>query len=303
MATVQCKIEIPAVTGLKDNELTVGREFGLICEGEFPKNLNSQKLHFVEAAETKYLIKLLRVNLESESKAVFAVTSYKAGDIHWPDLQMTDDAQTFSLGPIAYKVESVIPKPEQKQASAQGQEQQQKTEAYGPIGPVNISIPQIYWIILLAAIGLFFSLVIFKIIRVVQRRNMIERLKEHDAALTPAAQFHASMRKLQRTNAVFFGAEESLEGAQGALEELRRMLLLYITRKYQIPALTWSPRLVIKDLKKYHRKIYVESGKELQPLLKEYQHASENKQSVIGSDIVNLSKRTRQLVELMENLS
>lgn len=300
MAAIQCKLEIPKVEGLNDNEITVGREVLLTCEGEFPKNLNPQKLHFVESAETKYLIKLLKVNFESETKAVFVVTSYKAADIRWPDLQMTDDAQTFSLGALDYRVETVIPKPDPKQAQP-GQEQ--KTEAYGPIGPADISIPHIYWVILLAVIGLVISLIVFKIVRVVQRRNMIERLKEHDSALAPLTQFHASMRKLQRVNPAFFGSVATQEDIHSAMEELRHMLRLYITRKYKIPALEWSARLIAKDIKKHHRKVYAECGSDLLALIKEYQHAFENKQSVIGSDVINLAKRTRSLVELMESLS
>jgi len=81
------------------------------------------------------------------------------------------------------------------------------------------------------------------------------------------------------------------------------MLLLFITRKYQIPALEWKTRLILRDIKKYHRGVYVECGTDLQTLLKEFQHAAENKQSVIGSDLVNLAKRTRHLVEQMESLT
>ncbi|MDG0815828.1 hypothetical protein [Bdellovibrio svalbardensis] len=301
MAAIQCKLDIPNVEGLKDNELTVGREAFMTCEGEFPKNLNPQKLHFVETAEIKYLIKLLKANFESETKAVFVVTSYKAGDIRWPDLQMTDDSQTFSLGAIDYHVETVIPKPDPKQPQVPGQEQ--KTEAYGPIGPADIGIPHLYWVILLAAIGLIISLIVFKVVRVIQRRNMIERLKEHDSALAPLTQFHTSMRKLQRMNPAFFGGSASQEDIHSGMDELRHMLRLYITRKYQIPALEWSTRLIVKDIKKHHRKVYAECGNDLQALIKEYQHAFENKQAVIGSDIVNLAKRTRSLVELMESLS
>ncbi len=301
MAAIQCKIEIPPVEGLKDNELTVGRETVMTCEGQFPKNLNPQKLHFVETAETKYLIKLLKANFESETKAVFVVTSYKAAEVRWPDLQMTDDSQTFSLGQMDYRVETVLPKPDPKKPQVPGQEV--KVEAFGPIGPADISIPHIYWVILLAVIGLLASLIIFKVVRVIQRRNMIERLKEHDSALTPLTQFHTSMRKLQRANPAFFGGKTAPEDVHGAMEELRRMLRLYITRKYQIPALEWSARLINKDIKRHHRKVYAECGHDLQALIKEYQHAFENKQSVIGSDVVNLAKRTRSLVELMESLS
>jgi len=42
---------------------------------------------------------------------------------------------------------------------------------------------------------------------------------------------------------------------------------------------------------------------DLQALLKEYEHANANKDSVLASDVVNLAKRTRNLVEQMESLT
>lgn len=302
MVSVQCKFEIPKVEGLKDNEMTVGREALVTCEGEFPKNLQVDKLHFVETAEQKYLIKLLKARMESPSKAVFVVTGYKAGNIEWPDLQMTDGTETFSLGRIEYFMQTSIPKPEGVDAGG-AQQAQAKIEPYGPIGPAELSVPHLYWVILVAVLGLIIAGIVFKVIRVIQRRNMIERLKEHDSALSPISQFHQSMRKVQRSNPAFFSGQTTADDISKAMEEMRHMLRLYITRKYQIPALEWSARLIAKDIKKHHRKVYAECGKDMQDLIKEYQHAFENKQNVTASDVVNLSKRTRNLVETMESLS
>jgi len=82
-----------------------------------------------------------------------------------------------------------------------------------------------------------------------QRRNVIEKLKEHDSALSPVAQFHQNMRKLQRSNPAFFGGPVAKEDVQVATDELRQMFHLFITRKYQVPALEWGSRLILKDIK------------------------------------------------------
>lgn len=301
MAAIQCKVEIPKVSGLVDNELTVGREFHLLCEGDFAKNFNFQKAHFVKAPEQKYLIHFLKGEFVSQTQADLIVTSYAAGDIRWTDLQMTDDQQTISLGSLQYHVESVLPKPDPSK-QVPGQEPA-KTEAYGPIGPASLSIPPLYWMLLLGVLILFVSAIVIKVIRIMQRRNMLERLKEHDSAVAPLPQFHQSMRKLQRMHPAFFGGNASKEEVLAAIEEMHKMLRLYVTRKYQMPAMEWSSRWILRDLKKYHRKVYQECGVDLQALIKEYQHAFENKQSVTGNDVPNLAKRTRSLVELMESLS
>ena len=298
---IQCRVEIPKVEGLKDGEMTVGRVAHLLCEGEFPKDVNAKKLHFVKTPEQKYLIHLLRADFTSPTQADFTATGYVAGEIKWPDLQMTDGTASFSLGPMMYDVMTVIPKPDPNAPSIPGQTAKQ--EPYGPIGPAELPVPHLYWIILVSVIGLAAALIIFKVVRVIQRRNMIERLKEHDSALSPLHQFHQTMRKLQRSNPAFFGGTVNEADVQSAMEEMRLMLRLYLTRKFKIPAIEWSGRLIIKDIKKRHRKVYSEVGHDLQALIKEFQHAFENKQKVTSSDVVNIAKRTRSVIETIEGIS
>ncbi|WP_413612490.1 hypothetical protein [Bdellovibrio sp. HCB-110] len=306
MATLQCKMEMPSVEGLKENELTVGREFLFVCDGEFPKDLacvspaqpecKPGKLHFVLKPEEKYQIHLLGFEFRSATQADIKATAYKAGNFQYQDLQLTDGTQTLSLGPIQYMVQSVLPPPEPGQ-------QQAKQEPFGPIGPASLSVPMLYWAILAGVIGLIILLCVSKIYRVVQRRNMLERLKEHDSALTPLAQFHQSMRRLQRTNTVFFGGAAKKEDIKQCLEETYQMLKLFLTRSYQMPAMEWNDRLILKDLKKYNRKVYFEHGDELKKLLKEYHRGIQDKDAVTGQDILNIATHCRILVEKMERVS
>lgn len=295
MATIQCKAEIPAVQGLKDNELTVGREFLLVCDGDFPKDLAQEKLQFVIKPEEKYQIHLLGFEFRSPTQADIKVTAYKAGNFQYQDLQLTDGTQVLSLGPIQYVVESVLPKPEPGQPET-------KQEPYGPVGPASMSVPMLYWALLAGFIGLVILIFIGKIYRVVQRRNMLERLKEHDSALTPLAQFHQSFRRLQRVNTVFFGAKAEKEHIFQCLEETHAMFKLYITRRYQVPAIEWGDRLVLKDIKKHHKAMFLEYGDELKKLFKEFQRGFEDKENLKEQDVLNISTQTRVLVEKMERM-
>ncbi|MBO9666469.1 MAG: hypothetical protein J7501_06605 [Bdellovibrio sp.] len=305
MAAIQCKIEIPNVPGLKDNELTVGREFLLVCDGEFPKTLAQEKLQLVLTPEQKYQIHLLGFELRSPSQADLKVTSYTATPVRFDNLQLTDGTQTIDLGPVSYKVETVIPPQPQTQGGVPGLpgQQQAKQEPYGPIGPIPISVPMVYWAMLAGVLGVIALIIASKVYRVIQRRNMVERLKAHDSALSPLAQFHQTFRRMQRENTVFFGGTPKADDIPLCLDETRGMMKLYITRRYKIPALEWSPRLILKNLKKYHPKVYQETGDELQKLIKEFLHANEDRANLSGSDMLNLCKRTRLLVEEMERLS
>ncbi|MNJ96702.1 hypothetical protein D3C87_144320 [compost metagenome] len=299
MTAIQCKLEIPNVDGLKENELTVGREFLLACEGEFPRDLKQEDLHFVLKPELKYLIKLRSFEFRSATSADIKVVGYTAGRIRLDDLQLSDGVQTLNLGRIEFPVETVIEPPQ----PTQNGEQPQKPEPFGPLGPMHIGIPTLYWVILAAVIGLLVALIGSKIYRVLQRRRIVEGLKQHDSAQSPISEFYASLRQLQRNNQVFFGGEAEEKDVHECIVELHHMLLLYVTRKYKIPALEWSPRLVAKDLRKYHPKFYFEFGDELQKLMKEFYKAKQAKSHSKTNDAINLSKRARKLVEGMERFS
>ncbi|MBV2169462.1 MAG: hypothetical protein KUL82_12220 [Bdellovibrio sp.] len=295
MATIQCKTEIPAVAGLKDNELTVGREFLLVCDGEFPKNLAQEKLQFILKPEEKYQIHLLGFEFRSPTQADIKITAYKAGQFQYQDLQLSDGTNDLSLGPVQYQVESVLPKPEPGQPET-------KQEPYGPVGPAQMPVPMLYWALLAGLVGVVILIFISKIYRTVQRRNMLERLKEHDSALTPLAQFHQSFRRLQRSNTVFFGTQAEEDHIFQCLEETHSMFKLYLTRRYQVPAVEWGDRLVLKDLKKHHKKMFQEYGDELKKLLKEYERGFQDKANLKERDVLNISTHTRVLVEKMERM-
>lgn len=298
MASIQCKTEIPSIEGLKENEVTVGREFFLACEGDFPKDLVQEKLSFVLKPEQKYSIQLLNFEFRSPTKADIKVTAYKAGNIQFQDLQVTDGSQTLSLGPVQYVVQTVIQQPQ----SGPGQ-QPVKQEPYGPIGPASMSVPMLYVAILAAVVGLVILIFAGKIYRIVQRRNMLERLKEHDSALSPLAQFHQNLRRLQRTNTVFFGGKAEKADIKECLDETYKMLNLFLTRTYQVPAMEWSHRLVLKDIRKYHPHVYLEHASDLESLFKEYDRGIQDKENLKEEDVLMITKHCRLLVEKMERMS
>lgn len=292
----QCKTQIPPVEGLKDQELTVGREFILVCQGDFPKDLAQDKLHFVVEAKNKYAIQLRSLEFRSTTEADLTVTSLVAGKMGFQNLQMTDGTQTLDLGPVDFEVVSVLPPPDPQN--------QTKQEPFGPIGPASLPVPPLYWALLAGVILLAAAIAGMKIYRVVQRRKMLEDLREHDAAISPLAQFHQSFRRLQRQNKVFFGVQDvPLEDVLQTVDQTYDMLKLYLTRKFQVPALEWSSRLVVKDIRKHHPRHYAQDGEELAKLYKEYERAFQDREHLKAQDVLAIANHCRLLVEKMERLT
>lgn len=294
MAAIECKTEIPEVPGLKEAELTVGRDFLLVCEGEFPRDLVQEKLQFVLKPEQKYQIHFRGFEFRSPTVADIKITTYTPGSVQFQDLQISDGAQTLSLGPVSYQVQSVLPPPNPQEPAA-------KQEPFGPFGPAGMSVPALYWGILAAIVGLVLATVVAKIYRVLQRRNMLDKLKEHDSALSPLSQFHQSMRKLSRVNSVFFGVDTvPAEDVRTCLEQVDGMLRLFLTRRFRVPAMEWNDRLILQDLKKYNRHVFDLYGMDLKKLLMELRRAMQDKETVTALDALNIATQCRTLVEKME---
>lgn len=291
--TAQCNVEIPPVEGLEEKLLTVGREFLLVCDGEFPKDFELEKLHFQLSPEQQYQIKLLNFELRSGSKADLKVTAYQTGTIKFKELTLTDGVKQAILGPLEYTVASVLPPKDPQNSEA-------PPEAYGAVGPATVQVPMLYWSILMAVIACLLLLLLTKIYRFIQRRNLLARLKEYDSAQTPIAQFHQSLRGLQRTNESFFGGKTTTPVLEAALTRSRDVFFLYLTRRFQVPAMEWGEKLILRDLKQYHPKMFKECSGDLKKLFNEFSKGFEDTQKLTETDIKNIVVSSRLLAEKME---
>ncbi|WP_413288374.1 hypothetical protein [Bdellovibrio sp. HCB337] len=304
MAAFQCSLDIPKVSGLEDNQLTVGREFYLACKGDWPKTLKLENLKFVGDENFKYQLKLLGFEFRSPEEADLKVTSYLPAQYQIPQLVLTDGEQTLDLGQVQFEVVSILPpqQPQQQQGvHIEGQEQP-KVEPYGPFGPATIPVPALYWLALLGSIGFMAIMIALKIWRYNQRREMLLRLKEHDSALSPLLEFHQSMRRLQRSNPVFYGKEGTLAELREGTKELSRMFKVYISRRLKVPAFEWNERLIVKDIRKYHPPVYESYSKRIHDLFGEFRKAEGADQKLAGKDISQLAETLRKTLEGIENL-
>ncbi len=302
MAAIECNVDIPNVSGLVDHQLTVGREFYLVCKGEWPKGFKQESLRFIGDENLKYQIKFLGFEFRSPEVAEIKVTSYVPAKHQFPQLILTDGEQKVELStvqtPLQYAVQSVLEP--QRQGGATGQ--QEKIEAFGPMGPATIAVPVLYWLVLLGIFVVVGVLAVLKAWRYHQRREMLLGLKDHESALSPLQEFHQNMRRLRRENPVFYGMEATPEELRQGVAELSRMFKVFVSRRLKVPAFEWNERLIIKDIHRYHFLIYEEYSRKIQALFLEFRKAEGANAKLSANDVSQLAEGLRKTLEGIENL-
>ncbi len=287
MTGIQCKVDIPKVQGLDDGLLTVGREFYLICDGEWPKDLAQDKISFEGETAQKYQLKLLGFEFRTLTEVDLKVTSYLAGGHKFPNLILTDGEKKVELGPVEFQVQSVL---------TQGE----KVEPYGPFGPATIPVPIFYWLVLVGVLVLVSVSIGFRVWRHNQRQAMLEKLKQHESSLSPLQEFHQSMRKLQRSNTVFYGSSSSAEEIQLGMTELSRMFKVYISRRLRVPAFEWSERLILADIRHYHPEVFGEYSRKVHDLFSEFKKAQGSSYKLQDKDVTQMAESVRKVIEGIE---
>lgn len=287
---MECKLDIPKISGLKDNELTVGREFYLVCQGEWPKKPLDHAQFVLEPAD-KYRLKLVSAEFRNPEEVDLKVTSYQTGVTELPDLKLNIGEDVVSLGPVQFSVASVLPPPDP----------QTKPEPFGPIGPLILSWPIWLWISMAAFSVLVFGIMGRKTWRWWQRRQLIEQLSIHDSSMSALHQLHHSLRKLVREHSIHVGSSLSSEQIKNNIQEIYKIFQLFLTRELLVPADKWPISEVIKSTKRYDPLIYKECSKELVHAVSEFEKALAAK-NLEMTDVLRLLERSRALAEKMDRL-
>ncbi|MBX2987139.1 MAG: hypothetical protein KF802_04505 [Bdellovibrionaceae bacterium] len=282
-----CRMDIPEAPGLAPGELTVGREFLYGCTGPWPEWKEGAVLTLVLPPEQRFQARLLEAKRTSSDTYEMKLTGYAAQPVKIEKLIVTDGVSQADLGPLDFTVKSVLDpaKPEQ--------------EPYGPIGPMNLGIPLMWWAggaVLLVALGLLVARLSY---RRWQRRRLLEKIREHDAAVSPLAQLHQTLRRLHRESALFAGEDVSSAEAVRVVSELEEAFRIFLMRRFLLPAQEWRDALILKEFRKEHEELAELKGSELQRLMREF-HAARHARHVEGRDALQLTKQTRQLAEVLD---
>lgn len=300
MASLSCKVDIPKVQGLKDEELTVGREFYLNCSGLMPKDLHLENLKIKDengVQEKKssdpmsgLKLKILDSQLRDSSTIDIKMTSYLVGEHRFSNLVLSDGSQEIELGPIEYKLASVL---------VPGN----KPQKFGPIGPMPLGMSISYWI-LLATLGLAFVLILVTQIVKVRRRNKIKKeLSLLEVPQTPIQQIYQTFRRLKRNYALFETGQGNIEDFEYLAKTIEEAFRVYFSRQFRVLALQWSDTQILKNFKKKFPQIYSLKKKEIQSLLREMAQIRDKKNQIQAQDIIQILKGTQRLVDTLEEMS
>lgn len=281
---MECELKIPTIKGLNEQELTVGRPFTLKCPIELDAKTNIQALKLLQPVEQNYKLHLLKVEKTSNHEVLILMTSYQAGQHNLTHLSMSDGVLEYPLPDQKIDVVSVLDK-------------NQKAQLNGPMGP-QLILPTMMSLMLSFVIIVYFLLVlVMKWYRYRQRMKLIEKLREHDSALSPIQQYYQLLRKEQRSSRIFYHEELNHEENRRLLLELNHGFRLFLTRHYLLPVVEWKDALFLKELKKLNKKSYELDHKDLKNVLLEFEKAQKDVQMLTKTDFVALIEHSRKLCE------
>ena len=236
--SLQCQIDVPAVNGLKDQEITVGRHLILNCRGDWDKSFDFSKAKF-EFADIKLhnMFKITKAEARDTTSFDIDMVSYVAGESKFEALIITDGVNRIPLGAQKFNVVSVLPKPEEQQLNEQGQPEPPKPFGYA-VG--EVSWPYVYII--------FIFLIILSLVIIMVRRFQIRQkiksyqsiVASYESAISPDNQFYKKMR--------------TLEKSEYPLSDLDEAIKIYLMRAFQLPFLNLNTSVLFRlMIKKYPR--------------------------------------------------
>lgn len=255
MADLKCATDLPKVDGLEDGQMTVGRHQILKCDGDWNKAFDFSKADIKLEEKSKVAVKIFKVEARDTSSFEIDFTLYQSGKFQFPNFILTDGTNEIDLGAQNFDVISVIKPPTDGKPP----------EPFGPIAPLNLAWPAIYFISLFVVV-LTVVAVTFSTVRRRQRyKRLIDGLKQYDSALDPDLQFYRSMRLLEKENY--------------PIAEIEKAFRLYVLRIFQLPVFDLNNGQAIRFMKK-RRPQYQKQRAQLKKLFEEFEELG--KQGAVG---------------------
>ena len=225
---VICQRLIPKISGLKDEEVTVGRHILFQCTGEWEKSFNFSQAQLLLDEKSKFSMQMHGAEARSSQQFDLDLVLYVAGEIKLEDLIITDGTQQISLGPQTFQVQSVLEK------SAEGKQ----PEPFGAILPFPIPWPKSYWIFLFLVVFVFLSSLFWYVRKQIRYRQLQKKLKDYASPVDPDLQFYKSLRKAEMLGL--------------RIADLEKSFRLYILRRYNLPAFDLKDSSLLRLFKKNH---------------------------------------------------
>lgn len=221
---LNCQISIPEIPGLESNQLTVGRPFDLLCQGE------TAGFNFSQAQLISDVEKTHDFNLKKAAADKIEMVTYLTGDIEPTVLKISDSVQELDLKIPAFKVISVLPAPQKNEEGVV-----QPPEPFG-YNILNIQWPVTYTLLLILISCALIAAFVKQALRARRFRRLSTELKDYESALSPDFQFYKHLRLLEKK--------------QYPIKEVERQFLIYVIRRYQVPLFGLSSSETTQFLKK-----------------------------------------------------
>ena len=263
---------------------TVGNRYLLSCSGPSIGQLSQEKLRLeFPKEEQQYTLHLLQVKTLNIQQAQFVVTGYKPGEYKLEGLKVTDGKDDFVVNPLEWKVTSIL-------------EGQAQPKPIPPFGPFQMSFPWWYyglWVLAgVLVIGYFWR----KGRKYHARKKLIESLAAHSTALSPFNQLNKDIRGLLRSTNL-----ANKEQVGDFVKQIEEMFRLFLIRQLLVPALDWSDRDVLRDIRKRHHSVHKDSSKKIQGLFREFKKAQGADEKLSRVDAEQLLEMTRQVADSVDN--
>jgi hypothetical protein len=294
MSTYKCTLDIPQVSGLPDQQLTVGRIFYYNCEGDWSANIQIEtlKVQFAPnengAELSAYSVRALGFELRNPEMAELKLVSYQPGDHQVGQITLLDGEKSIVLPGFQLQVQSVL-------------SQDQPVKPFGPMGPLSLSVPLVYWLILVSVLGLaIFSMAL----AYRKKKNRIEcfnQIQKDSTGPTPLIQFHRDLRVLTKKAGLGDVDHKIKMSAREFLDQLRNYTHLYWGQKIKV-ALYHRPLVHFEsEMKSCAPKFFIKFKKELLYWDQRYRDLYKDHQKAQFDDLVKFTATTRDLIDAMED--
>ena len=216
------------------DNLTVGKIFGLHCEGKIPVTFNGPlSLSFPDKTPPFTLV-LLGVKQQSPTALDLQVTSYHTGTNSLSFVRVTDGGVSMDSSALNWEVKSLLTK---------------QSKPTPPIGPFYLGFPTS----MMVAAALFLALVVAVVGALIWRQRkksaLEAALEKHRSHLKPYMQFESHLRKI-RQKLAWKGRVEEGE-MKPLLEDLAFSFKVYLLHRFHVIPFKMSRRalrrLILKN--------------------------------------------------------
>lgn len=292
MSNYNCEMLIPAVKGLEDGQLTVGRLFYYTCQGDWSPQIKFEQLKAqffpVDGAPeiTPFALRVLNFELRDPQTAELKLVSYQTGEHKVSKLVLSDGVKSWELPGFQVQVQSVLT---------------EGAKPFGPMGPQSLGIPMSYWLLTVSLLGLFVFSALWIWRKKRERKEALMEIQKRTTHPNPLVQFHRELRVLTKQAGLADVDHKIKILPVTYLDRLRILCEIYWGQKLKLALLGRSRKELTTEFKKFAPKYYIKFEKELLFWDHRWRDVVKDRDKAQFEDYQSLTQLTRELIENMES--